>query len=127
MKGTFASVSRTLQAGGVVKTGFAPSSSSDARVANRSALAVRRQPEPGGRADVAIASCGVKDMPPGCSTLPTSALSALTASALNRPLVCASGGPPMMATDGPRSANSRASRSTRRAVTPVIFSTCSGV
>ena len=40
-------------------------------------------------------------MPPGSPTLPTSAFSALTASALNSPLVCASGG---AADDGHRGA-----------------------
>ena len=68
----------------------------------------------------------MKNTPPGCSTLPSRALSALTASALNSPLVCASGEPPMMATEGLISASSRASRSTRDAATPVICSTCSG-
>ena len=110
MNGIFASVSRTLHAGGVVKTGFAPSISSTSRVADDAPAERRRAAEQVGSLEAsrnpaargrAISELRREEHAAGCSTLPTSALSALTASALKRPLVCASGGPPMIATDGP--------------------------
>src|SRR5687768_14834738 len=131
MYGTFWSASRSFQARGAVNTGFTPSTSStftggslapsrsDAIVCNGSTSLAASPSErlagaPAPRAPVTL-TCGVKYRPPGCPTLPTSAFKAFTASAVNKPLVCASGGPPTTASDGPRSANSRASRSTRAA------------
>ena len=66
-------------------------------------------------------------MPPGWPTLPSSAFSALTASALKSPLVCASGAPPMNATAGCSSTSACAIRSIFLAATPVICSTFAGV
>ena len=74
-----------------------------------------------------IAAPGVKNIPPGWLTLPSAVFSALTASAVNIAFVCASGGPPTIATAGLSSASSFAIRSTRFAGTPVICSTRWGV
>ena len=68
---------------------------------------------------------GVNDKPPGLPKLPTSALRAFTARALNRPLVWASAGPPIMTVAGVCEAISRANRIRRSALTPVISSTLS--
>ena len=143
MNGTFPNASRTFHAGGAAKTGFAPSTSStcgdDATSASSgpgaavaSACAGVATAWPGvasafRRKALNASGCGVKKTPPGCSTLPRMAFSLLTASALNRPLVCASGGPPIIATAGLASASVRAIRSMRRGSTPVIVCTCSGV
>ena len=91
-----------------VETGFAPSSRSTCGVDEPSRMpattlssdadATARPADPFA-ADAKLI-CGVKNTPPGRSTLPRSPLSAFTASALNKLLVCASGAPPMMATDG---------------------------
>ena len=86
------------------------------------AAAAAARPALGGRAD---SSCGVKNTPPGCSTLPTSAFSALTAKRGEQRRWCGrAAAPPTIATAGARSANSRASRSIRPPPTPVISSTC---
>ena len=75
MNGTASSASRTFHAFGAPKTGFASSSSRTFADAERP-----------GTSDFGISDFGlpgVKKMPPGCPTAPSSALSAFTASAWN--------------------------------------------
>src|SRR5688572_15410178 len=91
MKGTALIASLTFQAGGVVKTGLAWSTRSTFGVIPANSVSSDGRSASG--ADGSTDDRGVKNRPPGVATLPASALSALTASAVNRPLVCASGGP----------------------------------
>ncbi len=121
MNGTCRSQSPTFQAAGAAKTGLASSSSS---TCGGAAASASRSARAGAGGSVAW---GMNETPPSAPTLPTSAFRAFTASACARPLVCASGAPPMTATAGPYEANSRARRSIRAADTPVSFSTASGV
>src|SRR5581483_11057812 len=88
--GIFSIVSFTRHAVGDEWTGFASSTSNSFAFANPTAIAV----------GVALAPPGVKNRPPGWSRLPRATFSALTASAVNIAFVCASAGPPTIATAG---------------------------
>jgi hypothetical protein len=84
--GTLSTASRTRQPGGVAKTGLTSSTSntwtggfSAARISAatvRSGRLAAAEPAP-----PAVSACGMNDRPPGASTAPSRALSALTANA----------------------------------------------
>src|SRR4029079_1257512 len=82
-------VSLTRHAFGDPNTGLAPSSTSSTRARSDWMSLDGRTDKPPGRI---AGSCGMNDMPPAASTLPSTLLSALTASAWNRLFVYASGG-----------------------------------
>jgi hypothetical protein len=122
MNGTFASASRSPHAFGDPYTGLASSRSSTCADRLRSSCEGRVSDGPAW----SDAGIGVKNTPPGCPTLPRTVFRVFTASAWNRPLDCASGAPPTIATAGLRAAISWARRSSFFAGTPAIDSTAAG-